>query len=208
LDASDAARGCIPLQFIVKDIKSLIVKFAHSSKIARAYETAWNEHYTGARACRPLKPIYDVPTRWSSTYYLLLRFACMWPVLKRMRSDDLDLEESEWLALRERLVGHAQHLPALLRMLEHIFKWTERFSAVEPSSFLVRPAVLVSDKSGWCWCCDAFFLAFFSTTVLPPLIPPSRIPAGASARDAAPARRARQEAGRPSHCAGGHSQEP
>lgn len=159
--SASGARGCIELWALVTDIKSLIVKFAHSTKLARAYEKAWNEHYTGARACRPLKPIYDVPTRWSSTYYLLLRFACMWPVLKHMRSNDLDLGEREWLALRERLVGHAQHLPALLRMLEHIFKWVERFSAMEPSSFLARPAVFVSESKAGSDTLDFFCFFFF-----------------------------------------------
>ena len=138
--------GCSELRIIVADVKAIIVQFAHSSKVMRAYCKAWKELHTTEHS-RPLKPVFDVVTRWSSTFNSLVRFACMWPVLKDMPLDKLGFpaaSNSAAIALKTRLTLHVSMFPALLPLLELFFIWTERFQASEPTMFLVRPAAIVS----------------------------------------------------------------
>jgi hypothetical protein len=137
--------GCTDLRAIVTDVKTVVNKFAYSSKVARSYESEWANTYVGAQACKPLMPIMDVPTRWSSTFNLLVRFTQIWWVIQRMTAIQLAFDnESEWSVLRNRIVGHMENMKALLPLLEVFFIWTERFQAAEPTMHLVRGAVFVS----------------------------------------------------------------
>jgi hypothetical protein len=77
-----------------------------------------------------LKPVLDVVTRWSSTYYVLLRFCELWAVLSKMPAADLSFDTAEeWLALKQRLERHTLVLPAIIELLQPFFVYTERFSA-------------------------------------------------------------------------------
>ena len=105
------------LHTIISDCKQLLMKFAHSAKVQRNFEAAWKELYMDDST--PLKPVYDVVTRWSSTFFLLTRFACLWRVLERMDFSALNFSDDlEWAEVRARIGRHMIVLPELLAMLE------------------------------------------------------------------------------------------
>ena len=130
------------LQKMVRDIKAVLVKFAKSSKVRRAYAALWARMRPDEQ---PLQPIYDVVTRWSSTFHLVVRFMGMWPVLSKMTADQLNFsrraEDSAWTDLRGTLQMHVSFMPDVAALLVPFFGWTEFFQAgTVTASFVCQAA--------------------------------------------------------------------
>ena len=69
---------------------------------------------------------------------------CMWKAIQFMGAADLDMKPSDWADMQDKLNGMQKTIRQLVDLLHVVFKWTERFSAAEPSIWLLRPALHVS----------------------------------------------------------------
>jgi hypothetical protein len=111
----------------LRDVKYIVAKIARSPLVTRKYEAKWQDIFSDDK--KPLRPIVAVATRWSSTYFLLLRFMEIWPVIVWMPAEDLGLSVLEWSGLKMRIMSSLPTLRQLVVMLEVPFQLTERFSA-------------------------------------------------------------------------------
>ena len=137
----------LELQKLVRDIKAVLVKFAKSSKVRRAYAALWARLRPDEQ---PLQPIYDIVTRWSSTFHMIVRFMCMWPVLCSMPADQLhfgkDAEDAAWTDLRGTLQSHISYVADVAALLAPFFDWIEFFQAnTVTASFVCQAATELCD---------------------------------------------------------------
>jgi hypothetical protein len=109
------------------NVKYIVNKLARSSVAKRKFEAKWAEIFVDDKM--PLRPIVEVATRWSSTYYLLLRFMEIWPVVVRMSFDAIGFTAAEWSTLKRRIADALPTLRQLVILLQVPFQLTERFSA-------------------------------------------------------------------------------
>ena len=147
--APERSGSSTELQTMVRDIKVVLAKFAKSSKVRRAYAAQWARVWPGEKA---LQPIYDVVTRWSSTFHLIVRFMCMWPVLRNMTADQLNFgkqtTDAGWTDLRAKLQIHVAAMPDVAALLAPFFGWTEFFqTGAVTASFVCQAATELCDTT-------------------------------------------------------------
>jgi hypothetical protein len=116
------------------NVKLVVNKLARSSVAKRKFDAKWISMYPDDTM--PLRPIVEAATRWSSTYFLLLRFMEIWPVIVRLSYDAIGFPATEWVALKLRIADALPTLRQLVVLLQVPFQLTERFSANGLPKFL------------------------------------------------------------------------
>lgn len=135
--AASAQLGSQSLQDILKVCKALLSKFSVSSKNRRNYEVVAKRLFPDELI---LMPIYDVPTRWSSSIHLILRVMEIWTILKAMTAAQLSYKVCDtykWTDLKEALAVYMLQLGDVVDLLRPFLQYTTFFQTTSITSSFV-----------------------------------------------------------------------